>query len=493
MVTTQHPLSYSSPAPLAFVFSLGLLIAACFPTISALMVEWFTPVGHFSHGLLLLALGLWFVWEHRHRLKLRFGSASLFGLVILIGSAVLWLAAMIGNVLAVQYVAIVGVLAGMWFAIFTLDSFHKVLWRFSIVGLALPIWEIFNAPLQAVSAFFVSKLLWLVDVPHYLEETFVSLPNGDFEIAGGCSGLGFVMTGLSLAFYILATARVSLARAGIVLLLSLAIALVTNWVRIAIIIYIGYVSDMQSSIVADHLWVGWVCFAIMAFPFFLWLSGTAVPVAAEGGRGSQERSGVFPTFAVSAVILAIAGLMYTLSVPDSADASVEFRLEVASPSQAVPWKRCGSFAPPQWQPHFEGADADQTLTLCDPVTGEPVWIRAAYYNSERQGKELIFYKNDPVGFSRDVVSRVAGVDEEVVNAFATDDQRYVLRQWYLVEGRKIADERQAKLRQIMQGLLGRHGAYSVTLLMACQSSDCVSTHARLSVLSAGLEVVAHAD
>jgi hypothetical protein len=46
----------------------------------------------------------------------------------------------------------------------------------------------------------------------------------------------------------------------------LLLGLVTNWVRIFILVLVGYYSQMQNNLVSDHELFGWLLFAVVVFP-----------------------------------------------------------------------------------------------------------------------------------------------------------------------------------------------------------------------------------
>jgi len=46
------------------------------------------------------------------------------------------------------------------------------------------------------------------------------------------------------------------------------IALVANWLRVAGIVWIGYLTEMQSEMIQDHYMYGWFVFAIFLIPIF---------------------------------------------------------------------------------------------------------------------------------------------------------------------------------------------------------------------------------
>ncbi|MFK7913937.1 MAG: exosortase/archaeosortase family protein [Pseudomonadales bacterium] len=465
----------------AFFVWLGLLAAVvvlCRDTVFELNGQWASANGHYNHGYLLLALGLYFVWLYRHALVVRFGGHSYLGVLILLAGFLLWQAAALGNVLLVQYVGAAVILAGLSLAVMGWQSLGGCLWRFAIVGFALPIWDMLNHTLQVVAGVLVGRLLALVGVPHHLENTFVTLPNGAFEIAGGCSGLGFLLTGLSLAFYLLATSELRATRVAFVVAISVAIALVTNWVRIAVIIYVGYRSDMTSSLVADHLWVGWLAFAILAFPVFLLLSSRLPQIEPPlpGTHAAQLNIASAPALATGLALAACVGA-YVFLGNTGAPLTDSARLAVSFDNGA--YRGCQDPVPEYWEPSFTAADLETRTGLCRGAASTQGWLQAAYYATESQGKELIFHKNDPIGMQgeHDTERRSFASGEVNVHEFTTLAGKHLIWHWYQVGNRRLAGSVQTKLAQIKRRLEQKSDALSVSLLIPCDERDCAGANA----------------
>ncbi|GGW86894.1 hypothetical protein GCM10007391_20830 [Alteromonas halophila] len=122
--------------------------------------------------------------------------------------------------------------------------------------------------LQTLSVLVVSNIMGLTGIPVYVESVFVQIPSGTFEIADGCSGLRYMIVSLAISsIYIFMFIR-STSSAIKLVLLSILGALVTNWVRIAALIVIGHITEMQSSLMEDHNMFGWYLYIPFMFIFY---------------------------------------------------------------------------------------------------------------------------------------------------------------------------------------------------------------------------------
>ena len=116
----------------------------------------------------------------------------------------------------------------------------------------------------------------------------IQVPNGTFEIQGGCSGLHYLIVGLAVAALHGELRRdpwkVRLAQ----LALMAVLALVANWVRVYGVIEAGYLSDMHSSLLRNHYWFGWGLFGVALLAFF-WITGRWPEAPAPGATATSSR------------------------------------------------------------------------------------------------------------------------------------------------------------------------------------------------------------
>src|SRR5690554_7294287 len=144
-----------------------------------------------------------------------------------------------------------GLLATSW----ALLGFYRALRLLPYVillALSLPIWADFIPALVAIASAVVSNWVRLFGMTALIEGNSITLPYGRLVIADGCSGIRY------FAISILLAAMMSILNdyrwRGWLCLLAAAmmLGLVANWVRIFILVVIGYQSEMQSELLTDH-------------------------------------------------------------------------------------------------------------------------------------------------------------------------------------------------------------------------------------------------
>ncbi len=132
----------------------------------------------------------------------------------------------------------------------------------------IPVWGILSVPLQNISVSAVNTLMGFTSIPVFVEDQFVHIPSGVFEIAGGCSGLRYLLTSLAISSLFTFLYLRTLKNVSIFVSIAIFGALLTNWLRITILIIIGHQTKMTSSLMADHNMFGWYLYIPFMFLLF---------------------------------------------------------------------------------------------------------------------------------------------------------------------------------------------------------------------------------
>jgi len=165
---------------------------------------------------------------------------------------------------------------GYWLAILTLSASSLiVLFNFSWViifpvaylAFIFPFWGLLIPLLQNLSVDAVTFIMSFTGIPTYVDEAFITIPAGVFEIADGCSGLRYFLVAFAISSLFIFLHIKSLKRAAIFFSFAILGALLTNWIRITVLIVIGEYTNMESSLVEDHNAFGWYIYT----PFLLLL------------------------------------------------------------------------------------------------------------------------------------------------------------------------------------------------------------------------------
>lgn len=146
----------------------------------------------------------------------------------------------------------------------------KVLWQLRFLLLmpvfAIPIWDYLNDGLVQLASKIVGEMVRMIRIPALIDGSSIFIPSGHIMIADGCSGLRYLIISLALGYTISYLNGYREKGLIISLLIAGALGLIANWIRIFILILVGYYTEMESSLMEDHETFGWIVFALICFP-----------------------------------------------------------------------------------------------------------------------------------------------------------------------------------------------------------------------------------
>jgi exosortase/archaeosortase family protein len=265
------------------------LAALYWPTLVSLWQRW-EPDPSYSHGWLIFAIAGWLVWREAQPGRLDGGRPHWLGVAALPLLGAAWLVAMAGSIGLVQWLLRAGVAVRGGLRAVRLDGAAQAV---------VPDRPSRCSPFRSGTGWRRSAgdhrqggrhhVDGASHVPAMLDGNRVLLPAGSFEIVEGCSGMHyFVVSGtLAVLYGWLWYRRLGLTLG--LLAVSLAVAMVANWLRVFLVIYAGYLTDMQHFLVqVDHYYFGWVLYMLMIAPVFV-LARRFEPEQASGPTAHPQR------------------------------------------------------------------------------------------------------------------------------------------------------------------------------------------------------------
>ena len=477
---------------------LGILLVAFgvafLPSIQWMAAEWSGSSGALSHGYLVVAISIFLIAKALPDVAALVSRPAWWALPVLLALSIVWLFAYVATVVAVQTIVLPAILLTSIAAAFGLPVARHLAFPILFVYFAIPAWDHLQFIFQAITVFVVGLLIRIVDMPALVVGNLVHLPAGSFHIAGGCSGLNFIVAGLSLAvlyghlYYDTVRQNLNL------IVLTLAVAMLGNWIRVFGVIVIGYQSDMQSSLVNDHLTLGWILFAVLMIPVFVVARKLEDP-AGQNNPGKQHacdtaRPKVSWLAVVAGIATMIAGPVWAAAIASPITKTDNLVLEL--PTGGSQWSGPGN-SHWDWQPVFAGAAAERVAEYVGAETS--VLVYTNLYLTQQQGRELIFIHNRIAGDWRTADSGSAEI------ALPQIDGKMMFRQlvarnymgdwliWYRYEigGVFETSDTRVKLRQALETLQGRPHAGIVAFATPCHTSCEQASH----TLSAFVAQIGH--
>ena len=233
--------------------------------LSSLVAQWSSD-DNYSHGFFLLPLAGYFAWERREALAAAARRPSLLGLVVILGSLLVWTAGMLGAELFLTRVSLIGIIAGAVLFVWGWTHFRILLFPILFLLLMVPLPAIvFNQiafPLQLVASQVGEVVIATAGIPVLREGNVLQLPSQTLEVAEACSGIRSLVSLLMLAIVL---GYFTEPRTGVRVLIACAavpIAILANAARVA---GTGLAAEWVSPAAAEgffHTFSGWLMFVV---------------------------------------------------------------------------------------------------------------------------------------------------------------------------------------------------------------------------------------
>lgn len=458
--------------------------------------------GPYGHGFLVLAVALYLVYLRRGRILVR-QPCPCAGALLLVAFCVLaWLVAALADVVLLQAIVLWPLTVSLLWALAGRHVTRELLFPVMFMVFALPVWSPLLPLLRDITAGGAFYLVRLFGITAYLEGYEVRLPAGVLSIEAACSGLNYLLAALTLGvFYAWLNYRALRPRL-LVVAIAAGAALLANILRVFVIVYLAYITNMQHPFVADHVMLGWYLFGALVLVLL------GVDHLLYRRRPAPATPAVSARTAVAAVpcvygrlqrfLVPFAAALLVVSGPAAAW-WLKTRTDNAAPAVLVPppgqagWAGSASLQD-SWQPVYHGAAG---LRREYHKHGAKVQLYVGFYPQQRQGSELINDLNsianpaDWLLVGTDI--RTAGADGlPVIEAelrSATGQPRLV---WYRyrVAGRYTTSRYAAKALQVLAQLGGQQGAAVIALASDSDGDPAVARRTLEDFLAAMEPVLA---
>ena len=454
--------------------------------------------GAYGHGFLILAVSMFLVYRRREQILRLAPCPDVRALPVVAVCALTWLAAALVDIQLLQVVIMLPLLLSLVWGMAGASVTRQLLFAAAFMTLALPVWAPLLPVLREITAHGAFFLVRLFGIVAFLQDYTVQLPSGQLSIEAACSGLNYLLSGLSLGvFYAYLNYQKFRSRLLVVVTVAAA-AIVANILRVFIIIYVADVAGMQHPMVRDHLMLGWYLFAALVLVLLI----TDHQIYRRRAAAGEDFSA--PALAAGEaacndgtwrrVLITVAALLLAASGP-AADWWVEHRVAVMPEvSQELPPGRAGWNGPimhhDNWNPVYHGATG---LRGTYHRNGIRVLLYVGLYTHQSQGSELI---NDENRISDGITWQVAGAESNQVSSggypiieteiSSMGDQPRLVWYCYRVAGRYTTNRLEAKFLQLIGQLTGQQGA-AVLALATDYNSDMAPARRELDDFLGGME------
>ena len=448
----------------------------------------------YTHGYLILLISVWLIVRNRARLAAATGRPVPGALVALAIMSTLWLWAWRSAIQEVQLLLLPLLLLTTIVAAFGWRIGRLMAFPVGYLYFAIPLWGYINPIVRDLSSWMTGVLIWITGLPAFMQGNYVNLPGGTIEIANSCSGLHALIVGLALSALYGEMGRDTVRRRIEWLAVMGGLALAVNWVRIFIVVAAAYATDMRSSLVKNHYWLGWWLFAGV-FVAFLWWAGrrdSSSPAGEGAGRTDEPAAPAIHTRLRLAPMVLALGALAVLPV-------LSYGMDLAHPATSVVirwpqapkgWQGPQPAASADWRPHFINPSGESFQVYID-AAGHSVEAFAVAYRTQNQRGKLLGYGNNLLGadhrwraMATRIVSSPTGHWRETLTVDSAG-ARALIWSRYRIGSRYFV---RARLSQLWYGLqaLVSPPLSSLTALRSTCTPNCRSARSRLRSAAATL-------
>ena len=229
----------------------------------AVMLGKWWNVSTYNHVLFVPPIIIWLIWVRRNALAQLAPQPWWPGLIALGGALFLWLLGSIAGVNTASQLGAVAALQASVLALLGLRVAAGILFPLCFMVFLVPFGDELVPALQMITAQLVIFLTHWSGIPAVIQGVFIETPAGLFEVAEACSGVKFLVAMMALGALVAHTCFRSPVRRFWFLLAAMAIPVIANGVRAWGTIYIAQSQGIAFAEGFDHIFYGWVFFALV--------------------------------------------------------------------------------------------------------------------------------------------------------------------------------------------------------------------------------------
>ncbi len=467
----------------AWLFLIACIIGLSFyyPTLADMAAMWWEESSAYSHGLLLVFVVAYFFtrqwFSERHRLSIQ---TKIWLLPPVLFLSLLWMLAYLAQVQALEQLVVLLVLGSLVVALLGPSRSVPYIYVIALMIFTISSWSQINDLLRFGTAILSGIVLELTGVTSVREGYFILVPAGTFEVTGGCSGLRYQLAGLSIAFIYAYMERMSLWMTFFYLLTAALVIFFANVVRIYIVILAGQFTQMKSSLVDDHLWLGWIVFGVF-MSAFLYFSNRLIRPADRSAKDAESELAEPPVntnggkWGYTLLVLALVASGPLLAHYYTPSPNMQNLPTLELPGKAGDWALTPLSANGQdWKPAFISPDITSGGRYTDSGRhATAVDYYMMIYAYQTQGHEAVNVNNKVydetswvVTASRNQAVRLENDRSFVVREFEIRDRRGKTRlvwMWYYVNGENLSNKYKTKMAGLA-GVFKKQPAISVNVL-----------------------------
>ncbi len=344
----------------------------------------------FNHCLLIVPIIAWLVHQRAPLLQ-ELAPRTYWPALLYIGAAAAgWLLGDAAGVAVARQLGLLMMLQGSVCALLGLNVTRGLAFPLFYMFFLLPIGEEAVPMLQTVTAKMSMILLGWTNIPAHIDGIFITTPTGYFKVAEACSGVQFLVAMLAYGALVANLCFQSVGRRAAFMALCFAVPILANGVRAFGTIYIAHHTSIDFAAGFDHVFYGWIFFAIviaivMAMGWRYFDKSADAPAFDPAKLVSNIHGGM----SVKALLFAALAVVATPVVWSNIIAAQVVTVPAQITLPKVPGWKTIQYAPLYpWAPRFTGASSS-AMARYQNEQGQTADLFIAVYNRQAEGRELI--------------------------------------------------------------------------------------------------------
>lgn len=237
---------------IAFVFIAAVFfIASYHETLVWMYGRYISSESYYSHGFLVPFVTAYLIWRKREQLRDEPSGFSWWGLALIAVALLIHVFGTVIYVFSVSGFSIFLLILGMSLFLFGRRIMRIILFPLVFTIFMFPLPSAFISIISFPLKLFVAKsgawIAGLVGIPVYLEGFYITIPAGSLLVGNPCSGLRSLITFLALGSILAYLSPPPLWRRGLILFLSVPVAVVSNVIRVPILIFISHYWGLEAA------------------------------------------------------------------------------------------------------------------------------------------------------------------------------------------------------------------------------------------------------
>lgn len=466
--------------------AVALIVGIYWPTFVGLSAEWTQWDESLAHAYPLL---LWFLWLLHKLGPIGVSPQKTWVDIViasgLMASSVLWFLFNTIQIKILEQLILLPLLYGALGFIFGMKTLWQMRFLLLMPLFAVPVWDYLNNGLVQLASSVVGEMVRLIRIPALIDGSSIFIPSGHIMIADGCSGLRYLIISLALGYTISYLNGYRELGLLVSLLLAGFLGLLANWIRIFLLILIGYHTEMESSLMEDHETFGWVLFAIICFPaiYFAPVVKKAAVIIGDTNRLVSAKKLLLLTVLLSPGLLL--GNLFSIQTNGEPLNYIVEEKGIAGEAGAYPLTATTGAMPiplnlpvARQSQRYTNGNAYVQIDQYIPSSAQE---RLVPYISRQYDNQIWLLEHSERQKLQQAHVRIERLRQK------SADKRVIQVQWFNVGGITTATLAKAKLLQIPAVLSGEHYFVVFTLQAECSKPACENELQTLLQLSKSIQ------